>query len=163
MSDSIKVAIKVRPLIKREKDENQTIQWAVQGDTTIVATDADMKKRGDSRFQFGTSHISIKNLYMYCPIIYRDLYLFDCGPNLATLIFFLIFYILYHLEIVVNFLFSFSIYFNYIVRKSKLLFHFVHLICSFRTSRTSCKYLLSTVFCPLCIAHCCIFHLHNLI
>lgn len=52
MSDSIKVAIKVRPLIKREKDENQTIQWVVQGNS-IVSTDTEIKKRGDGGFCFG--------------------------------------------------------------------------------------------------------------
>ncbi|KAL2711624.1 kinesin-related protein 4 [Vespula squamosa] len=51
MSDSIKVAIKVRPLIKREKDENLPKQWAVQGNY-IVSTDAEMKKRGDGGFHF---------------------------------------------------------------------------------------------------------------
>ncbi|XP_076639078.1 uncharacterized protein LOC143351460 [Colletes latitarsis] len=51
MSDSIKVAIRVRPLIKREKDENQTIQWVVQ-ENTIASTDPEMKKRGDGRFCF---------------------------------------------------------------------------------------------------------------
>ncbi|KMQ97228.1 centromere-associated protein e [Lasius niger] len=51
MSDSIKVAIKVRPLIKRERDENLPIQWMVQGNT-IVATDVELRKRGDGGFQF---------------------------------------------------------------------------------------------------------------
>lgn len=52
MSDSIKVAIRVRPLIKREKDENLPIQWVSQGNA-IVAVDAEIKRRGDGRFQFG--------------------------------------------------------------------------------------------------------------
>ncbi|XP_046832472.1 centromere-associated protein E isoform X2 [Vespa crabro] len=51
MSDSIKVAIKVRPLIKREKDENLPKQWIVHGNY-IVSTDAEMKKRGDGGFHF---------------------------------------------------------------------------------------------------------------
>ncbi|XP_070156906.1 kinesin-related protein 4 [Polyergus mexicanus] len=51
MSDSIKVAIKVRPLIKREKDENLLMQWMVQANN-IVATDAELRKRGDCGFQF---------------------------------------------------------------------------------------------------------------
>jgi hypothetical protein len=51
MSDSIQVAIKVRPLIRREKDENQQIQWDVI-DNVIVPIDPE-KKRGESRFQFG--------------------------------------------------------------------------------------------------------------
>lgn len=59
MSDSIKVAIKVRPLIKREEDENLPIQWVVQGNT-IVATDVEFKKRGDSGFQFGTKNCHTK-------------------------------------------------------------------------------------------------------
>ena len=51
MSDSIQVAIKVRPLIKREKDENLQIQWAVV-ENVIVPIDPE-KKRGESGFQFG--------------------------------------------------------------------------------------------------------------
>lgn len=50
--DNIKVAIKVRPLIRRERDENSFIQWMTQG-RTILATDADLKKRADGRFEFG--------------------------------------------------------------------------------------------------------------
>ncbi|XP_011502024.1 PREDICTED: major antigen-like [Ceratosolen solmsi marchali] len=50
MSDSIKVAIKVRPLIKREKDENLQVQWTVV-DNVIVPADPE-KKRGESGFQF---------------------------------------------------------------------------------------------------------------
>lgn len=52
MSDSIKVAIKVRPLIKREKDDNLGIQWTIQGNS-IVSTDQEVKKRGDGGFYFG--------------------------------------------------------------------------------------------------------------
>lgn len=51
MSDSIQVAIKVRPLIKREKDENLVTQWTVK-DNTIAPIDP-AKKRGDHCFQFG--------------------------------------------------------------------------------------------------------------
>ncbi|XP_043596587.1 centromere-associated protein E-like [Bombus pyrosoma] len=51
MSDSIKVAIKVRPLIKREKDDNLGIQWTIQGNS-IVSTDQEVKKRGDGGFYF---------------------------------------------------------------------------------------------------------------
>ncbi|XP_020278586.1 centromere-associated protein E-like isoform X2 [Pseudomyrmex gracilis] len=52
MSDSsIQVAIKIRPLIQREKEENLPMQWISQG-KTIVATDAEIKKRGDGGFQF---------------------------------------------------------------------------------------------------------------
>ncbi|XP_078032758.1 uncharacterized protein LOC144467717 [Augochlora pura] len=51
MSDSIKVAIKVRPLIKREKDDNLPIQWVVYGNS-IVSTDTELKKRGDGGFCF---------------------------------------------------------------------------------------------------------------
>ncbi|KAG5314350.1 CENPE protein, partial [Acromyrmex insinuator] len=51
MSDSIKVAIKVRPLIKREKDENLSIQW-ITNENTIVATDSEFRKRSDGRFEF---------------------------------------------------------------------------------------------------------------
>lgn len=52
MSDSIKVVIKVRPLIKREKDDNLAIQWIVQ-DNSIISTNEEIKKRGDGRFYFG--------------------------------------------------------------------------------------------------------------
>ncbi|XP_076278067.1 uncharacterized protein LOC143207979 [Lasioglossum baleicum] len=51
MSDSIKVAIKVRPLIKREKDDNLSPQWKVQ-ENTIVSTDTELKKRGDGGYCF---------------------------------------------------------------------------------------------------------------
>ncbi|KYN37073.1 Centromere-associated protein E [Trachymyrmex septentrionalis] len=51
MSDSIKVAIKVRPLIKREKDENSSIQW-VTSENTIAAIDPEFRKRSDGRFEF---------------------------------------------------------------------------------------------------------------
>ncbi|XP_039304162.1 kinesin-related protein 4 [Solenopsis invicta] len=51
MSDSIKVAIKVRPLIKREKDDNLSLQWTTQGNT-IVASDTELKKRADGGFEF---------------------------------------------------------------------------------------------------------------
>lgn len=51
MSDSVKVAIKVRPLINRERDDNLSIQWVTQGNT-IVATDAEFRKRSDGRFEF---------------------------------------------------------------------------------------------------------------
>ncbi|CAL7952387.1 unnamed protein product [Xylocopa violacea] len=51
MSDSIKVAIKVRPLIKRERDDNSVIQWTVQ-ENSIVSTDPEMKRRGDGGFRF---------------------------------------------------------------------------------------------------------------
>lgn len=32
-SDNIKVAIKVRPLIQRERDQKLQAQWRIQGDT----------------------------------------------------------------------------------------------------------------------------------
>lgn len=63
MSDSIKVAIKVRPLIKREKDDNLPIQWIVQ-ENSIVSTDLEMKKRGDGRFIFGI-YIYTFNVFLY--------------------------------------------------------------------------------------------------
>jgi len=76
MSDSVKVAIKVRPLIKREEDENLPIQWTVQGNG-IVATDAEFKKRGDSGFQFGTKleklpyEVHVRNISAYSTIEYN--------------------------------------------------------------------------------------------
>ncbi|KYN18753.1 PREDICTED: kinesin-like protein KIN-7I [Trachymyrmex cornetzi] len=51
MSDSIKVAIKVRPLIKREKDENSSTHW-VTSENAIVAIDPEVRKRSDGRFEF---------------------------------------------------------------------------------------------------------------
>lgn len=44
--DSIKVAIKVRPLIKREREDNLPIQWIVQ-DNSIAPLDPELKKRGE--------------------------------------------------------------------------------------------------------------------
>lgn len=52
MSASIQVAIKVRPLIKREEDENLPIQWSVQ-DKCITPLDPELKKRGEGGFHFG--------------------------------------------------------------------------------------------------------------
>uniref|UniRef100_A0ABD2XNB7 Kinesin motor domain-containing protein n=1 Tax=Trichogramma kaykai TaxID=54128 RepID=A0ABD2XNB7_9HYME len=57
MSDSIQVAIKVRPLIRREKDENLPIQWLVS-DNTIAPTDPEKKS---SSFQFDHIFDSQKN------------------------------------------------------------------------------------------------------
>ncbi|KAK0164624.1 hypothetical protein PV328_003234 [Microctonus aethiopoides] len=51
MSDNIKVAIKVRPLIKREQDEKLPIQWIVE-ENAMVRIDPETKKRGDAKFQF---------------------------------------------------------------------------------------------------------------
>lgn len=48
MSDNIKVAIKVRPLVDREKDD--PLQWSVSGNTI---TPTDSKRRGEAGFQFG--------------------------------------------------------------------------------------------------------------
>lgn len=50
MSDNIKVAIKVRPLVKREIDDSECIQWNVSGNTI---TPVDSKKRSEGGFQFG--------------------------------------------------------------------------------------------------------------
>lgn len=57
MSDSIqiKVAIKVRPLINREKDENLPVQWDVQGNR-IFSVDPETKRRGDHLHVFGKTH-----------------------------------------------------------------------------------------------------------
>ncbi|XP_012251601.2 kinesin-related protein 4 isoform X1 [Athalia rosae] len=51
MSDSIKVAIKVRPLIKREREENLPIQWEVQ-ENRIYSVDPETKRRGDYSYVF---------------------------------------------------------------------------------------------------------------
>lgn len=69
MSDSIKVAIKVRPLIKREKDENLPKQWKVHGNY-IVSTDPEMKKRGDGGFHFGMNMFINIYTYMFSLFIY---------------------------------------------------------------------------------------------
>ncbi|XP_076243919.1 uncharacterized protein LOC143185079 [Calliopsis andreniformis] len=66
---NIKVAIKVRPLIKREKDENLAIQWVVQ-DNSIVSTDNEMKKRGDGRFYFDhIFNMNASNLEIFDTIV----------------------------------------------------------------------------------------------
>lgn len=46
---SIKVAIKVRPLIQRELNDGMAIEWSVN-ENTIHA------KRGENAFQFGEEH-----------------------------------------------------------------------------------------------------------
>ncbi|XP_012286650.1 kinesin-like protein KIN-7I [Orussus abietinus] len=51
MSDSIQVAIKVRPLIKREKEDNLQIQWTIQGNS-ILPADPELRKRGEGGFHF---------------------------------------------------------------------------------------------------------------
>ncbi|XP_014470851.1 PREDICTED: centromere-associated protein E [Dinoponera quadriceps] len=69
MSDNIKVAIKIRPLIKREKDDNLPIQWVGQGNA-IVAVDAEIKKRGDGRFQFDhIFNMDASNNDVFCSIV----------------------------------------------------------------------------------------------
>lgn len=60
MSDNIKVAIKVRPLIKREQDEKLPIQWIVE-ENAMVRIDPETKKRGDAKFQFG--ELNLKYLF----------------------------------------------------------------------------------------------------
>lgn len=50
-SDSIKVAIKLRPLIKREKEHNLQSQWIVKNNW-IIPIDQETRKRTDG-FQFG--------------------------------------------------------------------------------------------------------------
>lgn len=64
MSNSIKVAIKVRPLIKREKEENLLIQWMTQ-ENSITAIDAEMKKRNDGRFTFGKTNANFDIKYVF--------------------------------------------------------------------------------------------------
>ncbi|XP_031826684.2 uncharacterized protein LOC116424434 isoform X1 [Nomia melanderi] len=51
MSDSITVAIKLRPPIEQEKDEDSSIEWIVQGNS-IVSLDPETIKRGNSEFNF---------------------------------------------------------------------------------------------------------------
>lgn len=67
MSDNIKVAIKVRPLVEREVDEYQTLQWNVCGNTI---TPIDSKRRGEGGFQF--DHIfdmEIKNEVIFNTVV----------------------------------------------------------------------------------------------
>ncbi|XP_015116662.1 kinesin-related protein 4 [Diachasma alloeum] len=51
MSDNIKVAIKVRPLIKREKKDNLPVQWAIDNNK-IAQFDVETKKRGETEYTF---------------------------------------------------------------------------------------------------------------
>lgn len=67
MSDSIKVAIKVRPLIKQEKDENLAVQWMIQ-ENSIMAIDTEIKKRNDSRFTFGMTNANFDIKYIFLSI-----------------------------------------------------------------------------------------------
>lgn len=56
-SDNIKVAIKVRPLIKREKDARQTVQWRIQGETIECTNVANP----NIKFSFGESkHVPVQ-------------------------------------------------------------------------------------------------------
>ncbi|XP_051155905.1 kinesin-related protein 4-like isoform X2 [Leptopilina boulardi] len=67
MSDNIKVAIKVRPLVKREIDDSECIQWNVSGNTI---TPVDSKKRSEGGFQF--DHIfdmEIKNDVIFDTVV----------------------------------------------------------------------------------------------
>lgn len=52
MSDSVKVAIKLRPSIEQEKAEDSSIEWIIQGNT-ITSLDPETIKRGNSEFNFG--------------------------------------------------------------------------------------------------------------
>ncbi|XP_044598075.1 kinesin-related protein 4 isoform X2 [Cotesia glomerata] len=51
MSDNIKVAIKVRPLIKREKDDRLAEHWITENNC-IQQIDPESKKRAEARFHF---------------------------------------------------------------------------------------------------------------
>ncbi|XP_014298603.1 kinesin-related protein 4 isoform X2 [Microplitis demolitor] len=51
MSDNIKVAIKVRPLIKREKDDRLVEQWITENNC-IQQIDPESNRRADARFHF---------------------------------------------------------------------------------------------------------------
>jgi len=52
MSDSIKVAIKIKPLIERDKNEDLSMQWVTEGNT-IAPTDVELRKQADGEFKFG--------------------------------------------------------------------------------------------------------------
>lgn len=52
MSNSIKVAIRVRPLIQRERNEKLSEQWEVNQDTIFPIDSVTKKKNGDA-YVFG--------------------------------------------------------------------------------------------------------------
>ncbi|XP_018376324.1 PREDICTED: centromere-associated protein E-like [Trachymyrmex cornetzi] len=52
MTNNIKVAIRVRSLIKGEKEENLSLQWVTEENNTVVATVPEFRKRSDGRFEF---------------------------------------------------------------------------------------------------------------
>ncbi|XP_076236584.1 uncharacterized protein LOC143180609 [Calliopsis andreniformis] len=51
MSENVKVAIRLRPLNKCEKDENLPIQWVAR-ENSVVSLDPDMREREDNKFHF---------------------------------------------------------------------------------------------------------------
>lgn len=60
MSDNIQVAIKVRPLIKREKDEQARIQWTVKENTI---SHIGQNGKTDTEYQFGKA----QNFVLFFP------------------------------------------------------------------------------------------------
>lgn len=56
MSSDVKVAIKLRPLIEQEQDENLSIQWIVK-ENSIVSLNQETKKLEDNEFHFGTCQV----------------------------------------------------------------------------------------------------------
>lgn len=79
MSDSIKVAIKIRPLIKREKDDNLPVQWEFH-DKTIFSVDPETKKRGEYSHIFGKYYIYIMiSIWILISVISSDFNLQSSG------------------------------------------------------------------------------------
>lgn len=58
MSSDVKVGIKLRPLIKREKDENLSTQWIIKGNS-LVSSDNKTKNWEENGFHFGTHSYSL--------------------------------------------------------------------------------------------------------
>lgn len=65
MSDNIKVAIKIRPLISRELDENLSEQWKVCGNSLVPVVPA---SQNECSFVFGKSW---RNLWKVDSIPFR--------------------------------------------------------------------------------------------
>ncbi|PBC32069.1 Centromere-associated protein E [Apis cerana cerana] len=69
MSSDVKVAIKLRPLIEQEQDENLSIQWIVK-ENSIVSLNQETKKLEDNEFHFDYNFdMNTKNCNVFDNII----------------------------------------------------------------------------------------------
>lgn len=69
MSSDVKVAIKLRPLIEQEQDENLSIQWIVK-ENSIVSLNQETKKLEDNEFHFDYNFdMNTKNYNVFDNII----------------------------------------------------------------------------------------------